>query len=78
MSVLHHPGPWTFDELATLPADGQRYEVVDGNLVVTPPPSQRHQLAGAALFTVLSAACPPRAVRRTRSALSTSAWLSRW
>lgn len=59
MSVLEHPEPWHFDELADLPETGERYEVVDGNLVVTPPPSQAHQLAGAVLLEALVAACPP-------------------
>ena len=30
---------WTLEDLATLPDDGQRYELVDGGLVVTPPPT---------------------------------------
>ena len=37
MSVAHfdHVGPWTFDDLETLPDDGWRYEVVDGALLMT-------------------------------------------
>lgn len=42
MSMLSRPGAWSFDELADLPRDGHRYEVVDGNLVVTPPPTDFH------------------------------------
>lgn len=34
---------WTIDDLDELPDDGNRYEIVDGNLVVSPPPVQRHQ-----------------------------------
>jgi len=34
---------WTYDDLATLPDDGQRYEILDGELVVSPAPSLRHQ-----------------------------------
>ena len=34
---------WTVDEVHALPDDGNRYEVVDGELLVTPTPSWRHQ-----------------------------------
>ena len=53
-----HRGPWRFDELAGLPDDGRRYEVVDGRLVVTPPPTPWHQLVGSVLLRQLSAAAP--------------------
>lgn len=60
MSILaDHRGPWRFEELADLPEDDQRYEVVDGRLVVTPPPSQRHQLIGAELLFQLRSQAPP-------------------
>jgi Uma2 family endonuclease len=36
---------WTVDDLADLPDDGQRYEVIDGELFVTPAPALRHQEA---------------------------------
>jgi Uma2 family endonuclease len=35
--------PWTREELDRLPDDGNRYEVLNGELLVTPPPSQAHQ-----------------------------------
>jgi Uma2 family endonuclease len=57
--LLDHPGPWRFDELADLPEDNHRYEVVDGNLVVTPPPSQDHQLFSNRLSQALAAQAPP-------------------
>lgn len=60
ITPLDRAGPWSFEELADrddLP-EGYRYEVVDGHLVVTPPPAQRHQLAGAVLFHQLMCACP--------------------
>lgn len=62
MSVqpLDRPGPWTFDQLAELPDDGRRYEVVDGNLVVTPPPSHFHQLVSSVVAEVLRSQCPPQ------------------
>jgi Uma2 family endonuclease len=34
---------WTYDEYARLPDDGDRYEVIRGQVVVTPGPSPRHQ-----------------------------------
>jgi Uma2 family endonuclease len=58
-SMLDPAGPWQFDQLATLPDDSRRYEVVDGHLVVTPPPSQDHQLVAGRLHEQLAAACPP-------------------
>ena len=35
--------PWTRADLVRLPDDGNRYEVLDGELLVTPPPSAEHQ-----------------------------------
>jgi Uma2 family endonuclease len=49
---------WTLADLDTLPDDGQRYELVDGGLVVTPPPTQRHQMLGDDLRDRLQAAAP--------------------
>ena len=36
---------WTVEQLATLPDDGKRYEIIDGELYVTPAPALRHQYA---------------------------------
>jgi Uma2 family endonuclease len=33
---------WTFDDLDQTPDDGQRYEIFDGSLLVTPPPALPH------------------------------------
>ena len=57
MSVLDLARTWTRAELEELPDDGLRYELVDGNLVVTPP-TQRHQWLGDALAAQLRAAAP--------------------
>lgn len=35
---------WTVDMLDALPDDGQRYEIIDGELFVTPAPADVHQL----------------------------------
>ena len=34
---------WTYDEFARLPNDGNRYEVIGGELYVTPSPTRLHQ-----------------------------------
>ena len=36
---------WTVERALALPDDGNRYEVLDGELFVTPSPSYRHQAA---------------------------------
>ena len=41
---------WTADDLQDMPDDGQRYEVIDGELFVTPSPSSDHQRALKDLF----------------------------
>lgn len=56
---LTHVGPWTEEDLADLPEDGQRYELVEGALVVSPPPSGAHQLVSRNLTGLLAAASPP-------------------
>jgi Uma2 family endonuclease len=37
------PGQWTYDDWLLLPDDGTRYEIIDGELFMTPPPSVAHQ-----------------------------------
>jgi len=46
---------WTADDLRDLPDDGNRYEVIDGELFVTPAPSWEHQRAAAELFRLVAA-----------------------
>jgi Uma2 family endonuclease len=45
-------------DLASVPDDGHRYELIDGALVVTPAPSLRHQTASMTLGNLLFIACP--------------------
>ena len=46
-------GNWTVDMLDALPDDGQRHEVIDGELFVTPSPGEFHQDIVGALFRCL-------------------------
>ena len=46
-------GDWTVDMLDALPEDGQRYELIDGVLFVTPGPGESHQDIVGALFRLL-------------------------
>ena len=41
---------WTREEVLALPDDGNRYELIDGELLVTPSPRVVHQLAVWALY----------------------------
>ena len=59
LTPLDLSGPWTFDQLADLPDDGRRYEVVDGHLVVTPTPREPHQTVASRLRDQLFLALPP-------------------
>jgi Uma2 family endonuclease len=45
---------WTADDLLDMPDDGQRYEVIDGELFVTPAPSWDHQAALGTLYIRLA------------------------
>lgn len=44
---------WTYDEFARLPDDGNRYEVVSGDLYMTPSPRPIHQRIVTRLSTLL-------------------------
>jgi Uma2 family endonuclease len=45
--------PWTRARVLALPDDGNRYELLDGELVVTPSPAFRHQSVVGELMAVL-------------------------
>jgi Uma2 family endonuclease len=42
-------GDWTYEDYLRLPDDGNRYEVIRGNLYVTPAPRLKHQFSVAEL-----------------------------
>src|SRR5262249_13014800 len=48
---------WTVADLEDLPDDGQRYEVIDGELFVTPAPALRHQKAVGLIYHLLFEYC---------------------
>jgi Uma2 family endonuclease len=51
---------WTVDMLEALPDDGKRYEIIEGELFVTPAPRRPHQRAVRELLTLIDAYLGPR------------------
>jgi Uma2 family endonuclease len=49
MGMAQASTTWTAERLRALPEDGKRYELVDGELLVTPSPGWVHQTAAAEL-----------------------------
>src|SRR5262249_17787358 len=45
---------WTRDEVLALPDDGNRYELIDGELLVSPSPSGPHQHAVLSLYELVA------------------------
>lgn len=50
-------GPLTVDDLARMPDDGRRYELLDGVLIVSPAPGTRHQRVGLVIGMRLELDC---------------------
>ncbi len=74
IEVWARPGdPYTVDELDLMPADGRRYELLDGTVLVSPEPAVIQQAAAAELLAELRAACPPhlRVIAKPAVQLST-------
>jgi Uma2 family endonuclease len=57
-SVIPHGRPFTVDDLEGMPDDGNRYELIDGTLLVSPAPNWAHQEMGFALAVHLREHCP--------------------
>lgn len=55
---IPHGRPFTVDDLEAMPDDGNRYELIDGMLVVSPAPSRRHQRVLFKLAILLEENCP--------------------
>src|SRR5262245_32856514 len=51
--------PWTIDDLVGIADDGNRYEIVDGSLLVSPTPDTFHLRATTTLDRLLDRAAPP-------------------
>jgi Uma2 family endonuclease len=56
-SVIPHGRPFTVDDLEGMPDDGNRYELIDGMLLVSPAPGWAHQEMGLELAVVLRGLC---------------------
>ena len=50
-----HPGTWTYADLAALPDDGKRREIIDGALFEMPAPTTKH---GAAIINLIALLLP--------------------
>ena len=46
-------GHWTYDDYAKIPEDGNRYEIIDGVLYMTPSPNFYHQKANVLITSYL-------------------------
>lgn len=55
MAVATQVRKWTLEEVHRLPGDGNKYELVRGELFVTPPPGDEHETIAAKLTRIL---CP--------------------
>ncbi len=55
MAMPSSRSSWTLEMVHALPDDGNRYELIDGELFVTPGPSVSHQAASVRLWALLDA-----------------------
>lgn len=58
VSALDFQGPWTVEDLAQVQDDVHKYEIIDGALLVNPPPTNFHQAIGRRLFHALARQAP--------------------
>jgi Uma2 family endonuclease len=54
MAVAIQVKKWTLAEVHRLPEDGNKYELVRGELFVTPPPGDEHETIAATLNAILA------------------------
>jgi len=53
MALTRPAGTWSYADLATLPDDGTRYEIIDGELYEMPAPTSAHAVAIIELISLL-------------------------
>jgi Uma2 family endonuclease len=54
--TVRRPTPFTYEDLRLMPEDGKRYELMEGELFVSPAPSTRHQTVSRRLqFALMEA-----------------------
>ncbi|MEO3888930.1 Uma2 family endonuclease [Nonomuraea sp. B5E05] len=58
-TVLPGAPPFTVDDLLRFPDDGNRYELFNGSLLVSPAPTPLHQRVITRLMIILQSAAPP-------------------
>nr|WP_030436468.1 Uma2 family endonuclease [Actinoplanes subtropicus] len=58
MSGLPPADGWTVDDLDSFPEDGVRRELLDGVLLVSPSPTDIHQIVAGRLMVALEESCP--------------------
>lgn len=58
-TIVRPRAGFTIEELEGFPSDGNRYELIEGTLHVTPVPQVPHQRGVGNLFMLLRRACPP-------------------
>src|SRR5580765_5264462 len=54
MAVTKPAGTWTYEDLFSLPDDGKRYEIIEGELYEMPAPALVHALVITNLMALLS------------------------
>jgi Uma2 family endonuclease len=58
LSDVPPAGGWSTDDLDALPEDGLRRELLDGLLLVSPSPTDIHQIIAMRLGVILEGTCP--------------------
>jgi Uma2 family endonuclease len=58
VTTIYDPGPVSLAEYEALPDDGNRYELIDGVVYVSPTAVMVHQVASTMLHNLLTAAAP--------------------
>src|SRR5918993_721166 len=54
MAIIKPAGTWTYEDLVSLPDDGRRYEIIEGELYEMPAPSWDHAVTIMNLILLLA------------------------